>query len=217
VLRQISTGSGPAEKFEGMRDSPSLDASAPRSDVIQLERDFVIYLNMAGSISLCALTELFAHHYWARDRQLLACAALTSEQFLRPLGNSFPSVRDTLVHLLAVEWLWLERWRGRSPRALLAPEEFPTLAAVRDRWNAVEQEMKQYLTELPEETLEQQMTCMSTRGNTWTYALWRMMVHFLEHQTYHRGQITALLRQLGVEPPKVDFLDAQDAGAHQLR
>ena len=92
-----------------MRDSPSLDASAPRSDVIQLERDFVIYLNMAGSISLCALTELFAHHYWARDRQLLACAALTSEQFLRPLGNSFPSVRDTLVHLLAVEWLWLER------------------------------------------------------------------------------------------------------------
>jgi uncharacterized damage-inducible protein DinB len=115
---------------------------------------------MAGSISLAALREMFVHNYWARDRQLAACAALTSEQFLRPLGNSFPSVRDTLVHLLAVECIWLERWRGRSP--------------------------------------------------------WRMMVHLLEHQTYHRGQVTALLRQLGVEPPKVDFLDAQDAGAHQL-
>jgi uncharacterized damage-inducible protein DinB len=79
---------------------------------------------MAGLISLSALKELFAHNYWARDRQLLACAALTPEQFLRPLGNSFPSVRDTLVHLLAVECLWLERWRGRSPRVLLAPEEF---------------------------------------------------------------------------------------------
>ena len=77
--------------------------------------------------------------------------------------------------------------------------------------------MKQYLSELPEETPEQQMTCMSTRGNTWTHALWRMTVHFLEHQAYHRGQVTALLRQLAVEPPKVDFLDAQDAGAHQLR
>src|SRR5215468_5971442 len=113
---------------------------------------------MAASISLGALRELFAHHYWARDRQLQACAALTSEQFLRPLGNSFPSVRDTLVHLLAVEWLWLERWRGRSPRVLLAAEEFPTVAAVRDRWAAVEQEMKQYLATLPEEALEQRMT-----------------------------------------------------------
>jgi uncharacterized damage-inducible protein DinB len=171
---------------------------------------------MARSISLSALKELFAHNYWARDRQLLACSALTSEQFLRPLGNSFPSVRDTLVHLLAVEWLWLERWRGRSPRSLLTPEEFPTLVAVSDRWHVVEKEMKQYLSELPEESLEQQMTCMSTRGNTWTYALWRMMLHFLEHQTYHRGQVTALLRQLEVVPPKVDFLDALDAGAHQF-
>ena len=75
--------------------------------------------------------------------------------------------------------------------------------------------MKQYLTELSDETLEQQINCMSTRGNTWNYAIWRMMVHFLERQAYHRGQVTALLRQLGVEPPKAGFLDAQDAGADQ--
>jgi uncharacterized damage-inducible protein DinB len=165
---------------------------------------------MASSISLSALNELFSHNYWARDRQLRVCAALTGEQFLRPLGNSFPSVRDTLVHLLAVEWLWLERWRGRSPRVLLAPEEFQTFADVRERWEAVEQEMRQYLATLSAGTLDQPVTCTSTRGNTWTYPLWRMMVHFLEHQTYHRGQVTALLRQLGVQPPKVDFLDGLD-------
>jgi uncharacterized damage-inducible protein DinB len=172
----------------------------------------MVYWNMDRAISLSALKELFAHNYWARDRQLQACAALTSEQFLRPLGNSFPSVRDTLVHLVAVERLWLERWRGRSARALLPPEDFPTLEAVCERWHAVEQEMKEYLAALPEDLLEQPMTCTGTRGNTWTYALWRMMVHLLEHQTYHRGQVTALLRQLGIQPPKVDFLDAQDAG-----
>jgi len=81
--------------------------------------------HMVNSISLSVLKELFAHNYWARDRQLQACAALSGEQFLRPLGNSFPSVRDTLAHLLAVEWLWLERWRGRSPRVLLPSEDFP--------------------------------------------------------------------------------------------
>jgi uncharacterized damage-inducible protein DinB len=163
---------------------------------------------MENSISLSALKEMFAHNYWARDRQLQVCSALIDEQFLRPLGNSFPSVRDTLVHLLAVEWLWLERWRGQSPRVLLSPEEFPTLAVIRVRWQTVEQEMKEYLAALPDEILEQPITCVGTRGNTWTYALWRMMIHLLEHQSYHRGQVTALLRQLGVEPPTVDYLES---------
>src|ERR1035438_3122153 len=89
---------------------------------------------MSKTMSLTALNEVFDYNYWARDRQLQACAGLTEEQFLRPLGNSFPSLRDTLAHLLAVEWLWLERWRGRSPQTLPAPEEFPTPAVLSQRW-----------------------------------------------------------------------------------
>lgn len=167
---------------------------------------------MSQIVSLAVLNELFDYNYWARDRQLKVCAGLTEEQFLRPLGNSFPSVRDTLTHLVAVEWLWLERWRGRAPRTLLAPEEFPTLAALSERWQTVEREMREYMAGLSEEALERPVTCVSTRGQTWSYTLWRMMLHLLQHQSYHRGQVTALLRQLGVQPPKVDFLDAQDAG-----
>ncbi|HKE27466.1 MAG TPA: hypothetical protein VKB88_34160 [Bryobacteraceae bacterium] len=61
---------------------------------------------------------------------------------------------------------------GNARVVLLAPEEFPTIAAVCERWNAVEQEMKQYLSQVPGDALEQQMTYTSTRGNKWTYALW---------------------------------------------
>ena len=42
---------------------------------------------------------LLDYHYWARDRLLAAVEPLTSEQLTRDLGNSFPSVRDTLAHL----------------------------------------------------------------------------------------------------------------------
>jgi uncharacterized damage-inducible protein DinB len=165
---------------------------------------------MSETISLAVLKEMFDHNYWARDRQLQACTGLTEEQFVRPLGNSFPSLRDTLTHLLAVEWLWLERWRGRSPQTLLAPEEFPTLAALSQRWAAVEREMREYGAGLSDEDLERPVTCRSTRGQTWTFTLWRMILHLLQHQSYHRGQVTALLRQLGTTPPKVDFLDAHE-------
>ena len=167
---------------------------------------------MSETISLATLNELFDYNYWARGRQLQACALLSEEQFLRPLGNSFPSLRDTLTHLLAVEWLWLERWRGHAPRTLLVPEEFPTLAALSQRWQTVEREMREYLAGLNEEAIERTVTCVSTRGQTWTYALGHMILHLLHHQSYHRGQVTSLFRQLGAQPPKVDFLDALDAG-----
>ncbi len=167
---------------------------------------------MTGIVSVSLVNELFNYNYWARDRQLQTCAGLTEEQFLRPLGNSFPSLRDTMTHLLAVEWLWLERWRGRSPRTLLAPEEFPTLAVLSQRWLTVEREMREYLAGLSEDALERTVPYINAKGETWTYELWRMMVHLLNHQSYHRGQVTTLMRQLGVQPPQVDFLVAYDMG-----
>jgi len=163
-------------------------------------------------ISIEAMRELFDFNYWARDRQMETCAALTEEQLRRPMGGSFPSLRDTLAHLVAVEWLWLERWQGRSPKALPPPEEFPTLAAISVRWATVESNMREYLAGLAEEALLLPMTCTGTRGNVWTYPLWRMHMHLLNHQSYHRGQVTTLLRQLGAVPARIDFLLAYDAG-----
>ena len=60
------------------------------------------------------IRELFEYNYWAQGRQLEACAAATDEQFLRPLGGSFPSLRDTLAHLVDGEEYALRRWQGQS-------------------------------------------------------------------------------------------------------
>lgn len=159
---------------------------------------------------LALVGEQMDYNYWARDRQLQACASLSAEQFLRPIGGSFPSMRDTLAHMVAVEWIWLERWRRKSPTGLIPAHEFPSLSAVQERWKAVELEMRAYLAGLDEATLARPLTCVNTRGQKWTYPLWRMMVHLLNHQSYHRGQVTTLLRMLGVQPPPVDFLDGRD-------
>src|ERR1035438_5237823 len=102
--------------------------------------------------------------------------------------SSSPSLLDTLAHLLAVEWLWLERWRGRSPQTLPAPEEFPTLAVLSQRWQTLEKAMREYVAGLTEEALECPVTCVSTRGQAWTYPLGRMILHLLHHQSYHRSE-----------------------------
>jgi uncharacterized damage-inducible protein DinB len=156
--------------------------------------------------------ELLDHNYWARDCQLQICGTLTPEEFLRPLGASFSSIRGTLAHLVGVEWIWLERWKGRSPRALPAAEEYPTLAAISERWSVVERDLREYVAGLDEDALALPLTCTNTRGQEWTYPLWRMFLHVMNHQSYHRGQVTLLLRRLGLHPPRVDFLVGRDAG-----
>jgi uncharacterized damage-inducible protein DinB len=161
---------------------------------------------------LPVVRQAFEHHYWARNRQLRTCAGLTGEQFERPVGGSFPSLRETLAHMAAVEWIWLERWRGNSPRGLPGRDEFPTLAVLTGRWEATERDMREYLESLDEDVIARPKSYISTRGERWTYPLWQAILHLLNHQSYHRGQVTTQFRLLGAEPPRVDYLVGQDVG-----
>jgi uncharacterized damage-inducible protein DinB len=72
--------------------------------------------------------------------------------------------------------------------------------------------MLEYMAGLDEEALERPLTYMNTRGEQWTYPLLQMIVHVLNHQSYHRGQVATQLRMLGAQPPQVDFLVGQDMG-----
>ncbi len=177
-------------------------------------------------VPLETLRELYAYNYWARDRQLEACAALSQEQFLRPMGSSFSSVRDTLAHVMGAEWIWLERWRGRSPQTMPGVpeglpfqetlrrwhEQFGTVVALRERWTGIELDLRAYLAGLNDAALASQLVYTNIQGRQWSYPLWRTLVHVVNHGTYHRGQVAALLRQLGAAAPTIDFLVAHDAG-----
>lgn len=170
-------------------------------------------------IPLALLTELYDYNYWARDQQLAVCEGLSPENFVRPLGSSYSSLRDTLVHLVGAEWVWLERWRGHSPTAhdaaQFAPEKFATVAAVRNRWATVERDLRGYLSGLTEEALARPLTYTNLKGEQWTYPLGQTLLHIVNHQTYHRGQVTTMLRQVGARPVPVDFLVFLDGRARK--
>ena len=95
---------------------------------------------------------------------------------------------------------------------MLSAEEFHTLVAVQERWTVVEREVRECLAGLTEEALKMPLTYVNLRGETWTYPLWQPLFHVVNHQTYHRGQVTTLLRQLGAQPAAIDYLLAHDFG-----
>ncbi len=167
-------------------------------------------------VPLAVLNQLYDYNYWARDQQLRACASLSEEKFLRPMGNSFSSVRDTLAHLVAAEWVWLERWKGHSPTRddakAFAAETFPSLKVVEERWRDNERGVRDYLAGLTAERLLEPLNYVNLAGERWSYPLWQTLVHVVNHQTYHRGQVTTLLRQLSEQTVALDFLVAVDSG-----
>ena len=97
-------------------------------------------------ITVNSVGQIYEYNYWARDRQLEACRELSEPELLHPMGSSFSSMHDTLVHLVVAEWIWLERFCGRSPRTLPSwLNQLPTLASIVQRWRTVELGMRKYL------------------------------------------------------------------------
>lgn len=148
---------------------------------------------------------LFAYDAWANRRLLDACGALTPEQFTKDLGSSFRSVRDTLAHIMGAEWLWLERFQGRTA-TLLNPEQFPDIASLRTRWTQVESGLTSYVGGLSAADLERSFDYRDMKGNPHTSLLWQTLQHLANHSTYHRGQVTTMLRQLGAKPIGTDLI-----------
>lgn len=149
---------------------------------------------------------LYDFNSWANHRILDACASLTNEQFTRNLGNSFPSVRDTLCHICGAEWIWIERWHGHSPGALPNAADYPTLEALRDRWAGVERDLRDYVASLTPEDLQRILNFKTLAGVPYSQPLWQCLQHVANHGTYHRGQVITMLRQLEAKPVGTDII-----------
>jgi len=153
-------------------------------------------------VNLKDLRTLLDYHYWARDRLLAALGPLTPEQFNRDLGSSFKSIRETVVHTYAAEWAWHSRWQGQSPTALMTSDAFPDVAAIRSAWADHEKKMRAFLEGLGEDGLTRAIDYKLLSGQPGSSPFWQMLQHMVNHASYHRGQVTTMLRQLGAEPAK---------------
>jgi uncharacterized damage-inducible protein DinB len=153
-------------------------------------------------MNLQDLKTLLDYHYWARDRMYEVLDPLKKEEAMRDLGGSFGSVHDTVAHLYAAEIVWYSRWQGESPMSLITGAAFPDLAAVRVAWLEHESKMRTFVDELGEPGVERIFEFKMFSGQPAASPFWQMLQHLVNHGSYHRGQVTTKLRQLGAQPAK---------------
>jgi uncharacterized damage-inducible protein DinB len=152
------------------------------------------------------MRRLYDYNAWANHRSLEAAAALTTEQFTKTLGSSFGSVRDTLAHICGAEWIWLERFQGRSPASLPDVNQFADAASLRAHWAEQEQRLLKFVNGLSQSDLDRVFEYKTLKFGTYKNPLWESMQHVVNHGSYHRGQVTTLLRQLGAQPILTDLM-----------
>jgi uncharacterized damage-inducible protein DinB len=151
-----------------------------------------------------AFRHFYAYHFaenrkiWDRD-----IAPLSHEQFTRPVDYSHGSVRDQIVHLMSTDEVWFSGLRGVE-----FPEPFESADSddrnlIRERWDLVEQNMREYLANLRDDMLSEKPF---TEGEDKDLLLWQVLLHVVNHGTDHRAQLLRVLHDLGVETESQDYI-----------
>jgi uncharacterized damage-inducible protein DinB len=163
-------------------------------------------------MDLVTIGALYRYNSWANEEVLDAASRVTEADFIRNLKSSYGSIRDTFTHIVWAEWIWLQRWKGVSPTLVFSPSDFPSAESLRERFRTVAAERSAFLRDLSAQQLLQPVEYRNIKGEVWRYPLWQQQYHVVNHSTYHRGQVTTMLRQVGATPAAVDLLVYYDQG-----
>jgi uncharacterized damage-inducible protein DinB len=154
------------------------------------------------------IRELYDYDRWANRRLFDAVATLPAGEAEREIGRqfSFPTLKGMLAHILGALTIWLARWEGTSPTAMLSPGEFPDLSALRRRWDEQDEKIRAFIAGLRDQDLTRVIHYKNTQGQAFQLPLWPLMQHVANHSTHHRSEVATMLTTLGSAPPPTDLV-----------
>ncbi|TJZ73811.1 DinB family protein [Chitiniphilus eburneus] len=139
------------------------------------------------------------YNRWMNQRLFDVCGALDDTTRRSDLGAFFKSVHGTLEHLIWADTMWLARFTAAPlPEGTsIQIDDWPALCAERQ---ALDARIETWTDGLSESWLAAPFTFRSVMtGVERTQPGWALVIHFFNHQIHHRGQLTTLLAQLGVD------------------
>src|SRR5918999_5789972 len=110
------------------------------------------------------IQELYEFNRWANARMRNAVAKVSDEEFSRDLKNSYPSLRDTLLHIMGAEWVWLARWLGTSPTGMPAEWQSYTRDQIELEWGALETAQRALIDQLTDADLDRVVSYRTLKG-----------------------------------------------------
>jgi uncharacterized damage-inducible protein DinB len=148
-----------------------------------------------------------AYNGWMNRKLYDAAAQLSDGQRKQDRGAFFGSIHRTLNHILWGDRLWLGRFDGKTyqagPIGVDLYEHFGELLAQR---RAHDEAIGAWAAQVTEAALAGPLTWYSgVAQRELTRPRWLCVMQMFNHQTHHRGQVTTLLMQAGIDPGATDL------------
>jgi uncharacterized damage-inducible protein DinB len=149
-----------------------------------------------------------AYNRWMNDRLYDCCSKLSDEERKREAGAFFKSIHGTLNHLLLGDRIWLGRFMGKPFVVMSLDQElYPDFTQLRSERKATDAEISVWISTLSEDDIAGELSYVSVvNPKPRRIPLWVAVTHFFNHQTHHRGQLTTLLVQRGIDPGVTDLI-----------
>lgn len=159
------------------------------------------------------------YNQWMNERLYSAVESLPKASLMADKGAFFGSVIGTLNHILVGDLIWLSRFRDHpgkfsalneltnlpKPKALNSIL-FTDLAMLEEARQHLDSIIVALASELSDEALNVSLDYQNTKGESHSKRFGFLLQHFFNHQTHHRGQITTLLSQEGIDIGVTDLL-----------
>jgi uncharacterized damage-inducible protein DinB len=145
---------------------------------------------------------------WQNQSVYAACEKLSDDTRKRNMGAFFKSIHNTLNHLMVADRLWLSRFDG-EPAGVQSLDQvlYVNFDELKKQRGFLDDRVDRYVASLSDEALTGVLRYrpMSAPDNEITKPLAECLMHFFNHGTHHRGQVTTLLMQCGVDPGATDL------------
>jgi len=147
------------------------------------------------------IRELLEYNDEVRRRYFECLAKLSWSEFIKDREASWGSLRNILIHTLGATDYWLNFLQGEKRSRRREFDEYKTFDEVKAYMNQVERRMQDYLNALPAGGLKRKYTVKNDLDETAEVTAEDVLIHVFEEEVHHRGELIALMWQMGVEPP----------------
>lgn len=117
-------------------------------------------------------------------------------QWEQVINSSFSTIKETATHIASAEKIWIDFWKKTPDPVFLSAEFKGSKTDLIEIWQKTSADLKNFIEKYPEEKYTQQVV-FKVRDEEWKMEFWQTFTHFINHATYHRGQLVTQLRHAG--------------------
>lgn len=150
------------------------------------------------------LLRLFDYHLWATDRYTRHLKTLPEGILHTKVESVFPTIAEVFGHIIAADETWYYRMQGKGEGIrVIQPKTINTVEDITNVSLALYEELGYFLLQA---NMDDVITYQNTKGEQFTNKISEIVKHMVNHGTYHRGNIAAMIRQMGYQGISTDYI-----------